>query len=165
MFTPIDYPGAAYRHDTDTMTTMRGVMMDARDASKFREIDEFASMNNGATPDGSLMVGLHADMDTNRGRGYLLYGETFISFDVPGSTFTAAWDINPKRHVVGVYRDALGFHRFPWENLRFHALDYPGATATRAFGINSHGNVVGNYADAAGRLHGFVATRRQNGCR
>jgi hypothetical protein len=38
-------------------------------------------MNNGATPDASLIVGLYIEMDTNRGRGYLLDGETFIPFD------------------------------------------------------------------------------------
>ncbi|MGH7445910.1 MAG: hypothetical protein ACRELT_00015, partial [Longimicrobiales bacterium] len=105
------------------------------------------------------------DMDTNRGRGYLLYGETFIPFDVPGSTFTAAWDINPGRKVVGVYRDAAGFHGFLWDNLRFRAIDYPGATASRAFGINSRGDIVGNYADASGRVHGFLATAGPKDCR
>jgi uncharacterized membrane protein len=178
-FIPLDFPGhtntipqrigrdglvVGCRHDADTMATMRGVMINARDIGEFDEIDAFASMNNGATPDGSLIVGLYTDMDTNRGRGYLLYGETFIPFDVPGSTFTAAWDINPGRAVVGVYRDMTGFHGFLWDDLRFHAIDFPGATATRAFGINSRGDIVGNYADATGRLHGYVAARGRKHC-
>jgi len=179
-FAPLDFPGhtntipqritgsglvVGCRHDADTMETMRGVMMNARDAARFDEIDAFASMNNGATPDGSLVVGLHTDMDTSRGRGYLLYGDTFIPFDVPGSTFTAAWDINPARKVVGVYRDGTGFHGFLWNNLRFHSIDYPGASASRAFGINARGDIVGNYADAAGSLHGFLAKAGQKRCR
>ena len=73
------------------METMRGVTMNAKDMSQFFEIEAFASMNNGATPDGRLTVGLYTDMDTKRGSGYVLYGGTdFISFDVPGSTSTAA---------------------------------------------------------------------------
>jgi hypothetical protein len=153
------------RHDADTMETMRGVTINARDQSQFHEIDEFASMNNGATPDASLIVGLYTEMDTARGRGYLLYGDTFIPFDVPDSTFTAAWDVSPGGEVVGVFRNATGFHGFLWKRFRFHTVDYPGATATRVFGINSDGDVVGNYADAAGRLHGFVATEGRRHCR
>jgi uncharacterized membrane protein len=149
------------RHDTNTMSTMRGIMMNSRDATEHAEIDAFASMNNGATPDGQLIVGLYTDMDTNRGRGYLLYGETFIPFDVPGSTFTAAWDVNARGQVVGVYRDSVSgsFYGFVWGALQFERVSVPGATATRAFGINSHGTVVGTYIDAANKAHGFIATK------
>jgi hypothetical protein len=45
-----------------------GVTINTRDASQFAEIDEFASMNNGAPPDATLIVGLYTEMDTNRGR-------------------------------------------------------------------------------------------------
>ena len=179
-FVPVDFPGhtntipqritrngllLGCRHDTDTMSTMRGVMINAHDPSESAEIGEFASMNNGATPDASLIVGLYTEMETGRGRGYLLYGETFIPFDVPGSTFTAAWDVNPEGTVVGVYRNAIGFHGFLWERLRFRTVDFPGASATRLFGINSGGDVVGNYADAAGKVHGFVATVDRKRCK
>ena len=152
------------RHDTDTMSTMRGIMMNARDLQEHADIDAFASMNNGATPDGQLIVGLFTDMDINRVRGYLLYGgETFIPFDVPGSSFTAAWDVNARREVVGVYRDAASgsFFGFLWGGLQFERISVPGATATRAFGINSHGTVVGTYIDAANRAHAFIATRER----
>ena len=177
-FLPVDFPGhintRAQRitreglilgcyHDTDTMASMVGVVINARDPSEFVEIDAFASMNNGSTPDGSLMVGFFTDMATGRGRGYLLYGDTFIPFDVPGSIATNAWDVNPGGEVVGVYRDASNkLHGFLWEDLRFHSLDYPAATATRAFGINSRGDIVGNYVDPAGRTHGFVASRMRD---
>lgn len=102
-------------------------------------------------------------METRRQRGYLLYGDTFIPSDVPGSTATGAWDVNRGGEVVGIYRDAsnklLGFL---WEDLRFHSLDYPAATATRAFGINSRSDIVGSYVDPAGRTHGFVASRMRD---
>jgi len=150
-------------HDTDTMGTMHGAAINRRDPSEFDQIDAFASMHNGATPDGSLIVGLFTDMDTERRRGYLLYGDTFIPFDVPGSTGTQAWDLNPRGAVVGVYQDASSSdHAFLWDHLRFTSVDYPAATATRAFGINSRGVIVGNYTDAAGRTHGFVASRMRD---
>ena len=151
------------RHDHDLMETMRGVTLNARDPGEFTEIDAFASMHTGATPDGSLIVGLFTDMDTGRRRGYLLYGDTFIPFDVPGSTGTQAWDVNPHGAVAGVYQDESNRdHGFLWDRLRFTAVDYPAATSTRAFGINSHGDIVGNYTDSAGRTHGFVASRMRD---
>lgn len=177
-FIPIDFPGhtnaipqritsdgliLGCRHDTDTMGTMRGVTINSRDPSETSEIDAFASMNNGATRDGNLIVGLFTDMDTGRGRGYLLYGETLIPFDAPGATLTAAWDVNERGAVAGVYRDAANkFHGFLWERLRFSSIDFPGASATRAFGINAHGAVVGTYIDAANRTHAFVVDGERN---
>jgi len=92
------------RHEHELMETMRGVTLNARDPGEFTETDAFASMHTGATPDGSLIVGLFTDMDAGRRRGYLLYGDTFIPFDVPGSRGTQAWDLNPRGAVVGVYR-------------------------------------------------------------
>jgi probable HAF family extracellular repeat protein len=177
-YTPIDFPDHQHtntiaqritasglivgcRHDTDMMATMRGIMVNAGDLNAFGEIDAFGSMNNGASPDGQLIVGLYTDMDTNRGRGYLLYGQTFTPFDVPGSTFTAAWDVNASGEVVGVYRDARDVaHGFLWSDLQFATINYPGAVTTRAFGINSRGTIVGSYTDTANKVHGFAAVRR-----
>jgi uncharacterized membrane protein len=149
------------RHDTDLMTTMRGITMNAKDLLGGSEIDAFASMNNGATPDGRLIVGLYTDMDLNRGRGYVLYnGTDFVPFDVPGSTATAAWDINPSGAVVGVYTAANVQHGFVWSGPLFERIDFPGARATRVFGINPQGMIVGNYVDTSNRTHGFIAVRR-----
>ena len=67
--------------------------------------------------------------------------------------------------VVGVYRNAIGFHGFLWERLRFRTVDFPGASATRVFGINSGGDVVGSYADAAGKVHAFVASVGKKRCK
>jgi uncharacterized membrane protein len=175
-FIPVDFPGhlntipqritangwiLGCRHDNDLMDSMRGVTINGRDQSEFTEIDAFGSMHNGATPDGGLIVGFDTDMATGRRRGYLLYGSTFLSFMVPGSTFTEAWDINPRGTVVGTYQDAIGIHGFVWEKLRFGAINYPAATATRAMGINSRGDIVGYYVDAAGRTHGYLASRKR----
>jgi uncharacterized membrane protein len=170
-FRPIDFPGhintipqrispdgtvLGCRHDTDTMDTMHGIVV--RD-DEFAEFDMPATMHNGATPSGKTIVGLYTDMDTGRGRAYLLDRGEFVPFDVPGSTFTAGWDINPARRAVGVYQDAAGrFHGFQVDRRwNFTTIDYPGATATRAFGITPRGDVVGSYVDAANRTHGFLA--------
>jgi uncharacterized membrane protein len=141
------------------MASMRGVTINGRDQSEVTEIDAFGSMHNGATPDGGLIVGFDTDMATGRRRGYLLYGDTFLSFVVPGSTFTEAWDINPSGAAVGTYQEAIGIHGFLWEKFRFHAIDYPAATATRAIAINSRGDIVGYYVDAVGRTHGYLASQ------
>jgi uncharacterized membrane protein len=146
-------------HDTDTMGTMHGIVVQG---TEFNEFATPASMHNGATPSGKTIVGLYTDM-MGRGRAYLLKGDgEFIPFDVPGSTFTAGWDINPKRQAVGVYQDAAGrFHGFVVDrHWNFETIDYPGATATRAFGINARGDVVGSYVDSANRTHGFLASRK-----
>jgi uncharacterized membrane protein len=145
------------RHDTDTMGTMRGIRMNADDMTGSAEIGLFASMNGGSTPDGDLIVGQFIDMsiDGGRQRGYLLYGDAVIPFDVPGSAATVAWDVNREGTVVGVFSDGTKVHGFAWHDLRFASVDFPSATASRAFGINDRGDIVGAYVDGAG-THGFV---------
>ena len=146
-------------HDTDFMGTMHGFVIRG---TEFAEIDMPASMHNGATPDVSTIVGLYTEMATGKGRAYLLTNGDSVPFDVPGSTSTAGWDINPARRAVGVYQDAAGrSHGFLVDrHWNFATLDYPGATLTQAFGINPRGDVVGNYVDSANRTHGFLATEK-----
>ena len=173
-FRPIDSPGhvntVAQRispdgtvygcyHDSDTMGTMHGTAINGDERAEF---EMATTMHNGATPSGKTIVGLYTDMDTNRGRAYLLDRGEFVPFDVPGSIFTAGWDINPARQAVGVYQDAAGrFHGFRVDRWwSFTTIDYPGATATRAFGINPRGDVVGSYVGAGNVTHGFLAAGR-----
>jgi uncharacterized membrane protein len=146
-------------HDTDFMGSMHGFV---NQGDEFAEFATPASMHNGATPSGKIIVGLYTDMK-GRGRAYLLKSDgEFIPFDVPDSTSTAGWDINPKRQAVGDYQDAAGrFHGFVVDrHWNFETIDYPGATATRARGINPRGDVVGRYVDSANRTHGFLASRK-----
>lgn len=172
-FHSVDYPGhqntIAQRilpdgtilgcyHDSDTMGTMHGMAVSRRG---FDEIAEPTTMHNGATPDGRVIVGLFTDMMDNRGKGYVFDGARFTPFEVPGATSTAAWDINPGRVIVGVYRDGAGsFHGFTYDGQSFGRVDVPGATATRVFGINAGGDLVGAYVDTGGRTHGFLAQWR-----
>lgn len=171
-FVRVDYPGhtstipqrilengtiLGCRHDEDQMSTMRGVVISA---SGHSETDTFASMHNGATPGGGRVVGLYTNMMVGAGRteGYVIDDGEFTPLLVPGSTFTTAWDVNPRGDIVGVFRDAAGaFHGYVLTRDGYVSIDVPGATATRAFGINASGHVVGTFIDAAGRVHGFLA--------
>ena len=141
-------------HDADTMGSMHGMVMSP--GQGFASIPEGMSMHNGATPNGSLIVGLFTDMD-GRGKGYFVNRGRFEPFEVPGAVSTAAWDINQAGVAVGVYRDAAGFHGFQFDGTDFGRIDFPGATATRVFGINARGDMVGSYVDGSGRTHGFIA--------
>jgi uncharacterized membrane protein len=145
------------RHDNDTMASMRGIMIDRSGPS---EIDAFASMNNGATPSGRRIVGLWTNMMTGRGEGYVIDDGQFTSFVVPGSTFTAAWDVNPGGEIAGVYATGTVVHGFVRTGDEYVSIDFPGATATRAFGINARGDVVGSYVIGV-RTFGFLAQRNR----
>ena len=144
------------RHDDNTMKSMKGIMVSREGYS---ETEAFASMHNGATPDRRHIVGLYTNMEAgNRGEGYRIDDGVFTSLLAPGSTFTAAWDINPAGQIVGVYRNATGRHGFVLTDEGYVTIDFPGATETRAFGINSRGDVVGRYV-AGGVTHGYLASR------
>lgn len=171
-FVNVDYPGhintipqrilpdgtvLGCRHDTDTMGTMNGIVMTP--AGVNTETDAFASMHNGATPDLSLVAGLFTNMMTGRVEGYVIEDGVFTEFVVPGSRQTAAWDVNPRGEIVGVYADMNGrIHGFVRDGDSYQTIDVPEATITRVFGINAGGDVVGAYVDAAG-THAFVGSR------
>jgi uncharacterized membrane protein len=172
-FTNVDYPGhtntiaqrilpngtiLGCRHDHDTMQTMRGVVIPADGPPS--ETDTFASMHNGASPDGSRVVGFFMDMMTGRSESYVIDKGEFTAFAVPGSTLTSAWDVNARGEIVGVYRDAANrIHGFLRDGDHYTTLDFPGAAITRAFGINAGGDVVGAFVDGTGRTGAFIARR------
>jgi hypothetical protein len=145
-------------HGTDMMMSMFGMWMQG---SNTGAIEQEASMNNGATPDLSIVAGLFTDMNEPAPRaswGYVIENGVFTRFRVPGSNLTAVWDVGPSGALVGVYRNAAGTHGFLLEEGAYTTLDYPGATLTRAFGINATGDVVGNYV-AGGVTRGYIAQR------
>lgn len=144
-------------HDVDTMGSMFGF---TRTANGFTSIDVPASMHTGATPDGGTVVGLYADLTMMPPvtHGYVLLSGSFRSFDVPGSTFTQAWDINPRGNIVGDFKDSVGmFHGFLRTGDRYTSIDFPAAVATHAQGINPGGAIVGMYTDTNNVTHGFLA--------
>ena len=140
-------------HDVDQMATMRGVIIGRDGAS---EIDAFASMNNGATPDLQLMVGFWFNMIDNQTQGYMIENGVFTSFMVPGSNGTSAWDVNPDGAIVGQYTVGTTLRGFVKTGEAYTTIHYPGATVTRAFGINARGDIVGNYV-LGGVTRAFLA--------
>jgi uncharacterized membrane protein len=173
-FTNVDYPGhtnnilqrilpdgtiLGCRHDHDTMTTMRGIVISPDGGTS--ETDTFASMHNGATPDGRRIVGFFMNMMTGRTESYLIQDGQFSEFIVPGSNLTTAWDMNARGEIVGAYRDAANrIHGFVRTGQDYASLDFPGAVTTRAFGVNAGGDVVGAFVDSTGRTRAFMATRK-----
>ena len=126
-----------------------------------------ASMNNGATPNGKIIVGLHVDPPASGGtnHGYVVENGKFVPYDVPGSVLTQIWGINSSADFVGLYDDTAGNeHGFlqRWGESSPVTIDVPGSPPfnsilTDAFGINSAGRVVGLFIDSSGNFHGFLA--------
>lgn len=160
------------RHDNDQMQSMRGitigkygtsVMLGRHGASEIdafsSEIDAFGSMQNGATPDLRLFVGLWFNMMDNQPQGYMIENGVFTSFMAPGSNGTNAWDVNPDGAIVGVYRVGINTLRgFVKTGETYATIHYPKSTNTQAFGINARGDIVGNYV-AGGVTRAFLARR------
>lgn len=122
------------------------------------------SMNNGATPDGQTIIGLWTDMmPPNRTHGYVVQDGRFQSYDVPGSTFTRIWDINPAGTFVGVYTTDRnhGFLQLAPYWTKPVTLDllpgFPANISVTAVGINPGGAIVGQYTDLGNHVHGFLA--------
>jgi uncharacterized membrane protein len=130
------------------------------------------SMNNGATPDGSIIVGLYVDPPDQSGQyhGYIVRNGAFQRYDVPSSVATQTWGINSAADFVRLYDDANGNeHGFlqRWGASAPVTIDVPSgppfnATLTDGFAINSAGVIVGLYIDASGNLHGYVAHPRRD---
>jgi hypothetical protein len=143
-------------HNTAGMADMHGIV---RTAAGYTQLDVPASMNNGGTPDGNIIVGLYTDLTTGLTHGYFVKNGNFDPFDVPGSNLTRAWDINPNREVVGDFRDSTANkHGFVLSEGAFTTIDFPGAIVTQARGINPGGDIVGWYIDSSGKQHGFLLT-------
>ena len=117
-----------------------------------------ASMNNGASPDGHTIVGGWTDMMAGHTHGYVVHDGIFQSYDVPGSTSTFIWDMNPARAFVGAYHAGRnhGFLQLADGSAPI-TIDPQNSVNATAVGINPGGFIVGQYTDSAGHLHGFLA--------
>lgn len=122
------------------------------------------SMHGGATPDGNIVTGFYVDMTTNHTHGYVIQKGVLETYDVPGSTRTVVWDINPGQQMVGTYSDSKGQHGFLQLSVGSAPItvDAPGAAPFNAVstviqGINPGGEMVGSYTDASGHTHGLLA--------
>lgn len=124
-----------------------------------------ASMENGATPDQSIRVGLYVDLTTGFNHGYIVKNGILQTYDVPGPQGpqqTNTYDINPAGDFVGIYIGSGG-HRHGFLQLAGGSapitLTFPDAVHTRAYGINPGLSIVGHYIDTGGHTHGFLAIR------
>jgi uncharacterized membrane protein len=169
-------------HDDDYFTSMVGfgrigldtfITLDAGGGELKNPTESvLGSMNNGATPDGSTIVGLYVDPPDSSGQyhGYVVHNGAFQRYDVPGSVATQTWGINPAADFVGLYDDTnSNEHGFlqRWGAATPITIDVPSgppfnAILTDAFSINPAGAIVGLYIDASGNLHGYVAHPRRD---
>jgi uncharacterized membrane protein len=126
-----------------------------------------AAMHNGITPGGRIIVGLTFETAT-KAHGYVIRDGELLKplLDFPGSSFTQAWDVNPRETIVGQYTESPGppkgkTHGFYLDEGGYVKIDFPGAFETRAFGINPEGDIVGVYTDIAKPpvMHGFLLRR------
>jgi len=143
-------------HGSDTTMSMFGMWMRGTDVGA---IEQDGTMNNGATPDLSLIAGVFTDMMEPMPRaswGYVIENGVFTRFRVPGSNLTAVWDVAPNGALVGVYRVGTRTRGFLLENGEYTSIEYPEATVTRAFGINAGGDIVGAYIKD-GVTRGYLA--------
>jgi hypothetical protein len=115
-----------------------------------------ATMHNGVTPGGRTIVGLH-NPRPGQTRGYVLDGDTLTFLDFPGSSFTQAWDVDPRGTIVGQYTDAANrTHGFYLDADGYATIDVPRPLLTVARGINPQGDIVGTYIDEFEKTHGFL---------
>ncbi|PYY00780.1 MAG: hypothetical protein DMG62_20255 [Acidobacteria bacterium] len=128
------------------------------------------SMNNAATPDGSIIVGLYTPPGAARAHGYTVNNGHFADYMFPSSSptnltvATQIWGINPNGDFVGFYRNSSGVHGFlqPGDGSTAVPINYSDpdtgaqASLTEALGINPGGAIVGTFLDNLGQ-HGFLA--------
>jgi uncharacterized membrane protein len=119
-----------------------------------------------SNPRGDIVGGFRELGGPNR--LYLLQGEEFTLFDLPG-LFPVTQDnggINARGDIVGTYCDVapcnLGVgstHGFLIRDGALTTIDFPGAVRTSATAINPSGEITGFY-NAGGIGHGYVLTHR-----
>lgn len=150
-------------HGTTDMSTMRGVTIPADamtpsgvKAASVTFLDKAGSMHNGASPDGTRIVGM---IEPTR-EAYLIERGELSTFAVPDAKRTEAWDVNESGAIVGVYEDSASVpHGFVRENGRYTTIRFPNSKNTVAFGINARGDIVGAYETQSGERRGYLARR------
>jgi hypothetical protein len=154
-------------HGADMTASMKGLMI-GRDGIRIDDI--YASMHNGATPNGRRIAGLYRNRDAgDRVEAYVIDNGVFTPVLPPGAIFAEGYDMNPAGDAVGFYGFeeqvggggvAIRRRGFMLTRSGLSTIHFPGAdvTDTRVFGINPGGDVVGHYI-IGGVIRGFVARR------
>jgi hypothetical protein len=104
------------------------------------------------------IAGEYVDRD-GRAHGFLRDRHGAVTtFDAPGATVTAAFDVDDEGRAVGLYVDAsTAFHGFVRDpDGAITSIDVPGAADTELFGIDNRGRLTGAQRKAGGAYRGFV---------
>ena len=125
-------------------------------------------MHQGATKDGSMIVGYY--MEKGVTRGYILTPKdgAVTPVEIPGAKSTVIQDISYSGVIAGIYRaqnETTQYHGFvidthmstdkaKWDIK--YPIDYPNAPVTRFRGINDRNVIVGDYTGTDNVTHGLV---------
>jgi probable HAF family extracellular repeat protein len=112
--------------------------------------------------DGGLVVGDYRN-SVNGPRHGFTYDTTTQGYgllDFPGASETRPHGINNAGQIVGYCTIDGKTQGFLYERGVLITLNFPGATATFASGINAAGQITGAYFGSDGKMHGFVASRK-----
>jgi probable HAF family extracellular repeat protein len=90
--------------------------------------------------------------------GFYLNGDTYTSFDPPGSVATTVVGVNNSGEIVGSYLDGNNeTHGFLFNAGVFTIVDFPGARLTVINGVNDLGQIVG-YAETGNVIENFIGS-------
>jgi uncharacterized membrane protein len=167
-FTTIDFPAAIFttpkgiNRDGDIVGAyiaadglVHGFLLSDDEFTQIDFSDTTATFPTGIDSEGDIVGGYCVrpcnpiDVNGRRLHGFVLSDETFVTFDVPGSTSTGPIHTSRRGGVVGFYKDAMDVpHGFVLKDGTLRVIDVPGAVGTWALGINRSGDVVGSWCDA-----------------
>jgi probable HAF family extracellular repeat protein len=90
--------------------------------------------------------------------GFISEGTNALTFDYPGATATAMYDINDSGDIAGDFSQGGNYQGFLYNKTKntFTPINYPSAMETSAYGVNASDVVVGTYLDSAWVSHGFL---------
>jgi hypothetical protein len=163
--------GAYAEIGPDGTPRQRGFLMRGRDVTRIDVPDAVATLPLGVNDRGQVVgswVGQDATVnpitgETGPGHGFVWDRGRVRTFDVPGSTTTAAYEINNRGQIVGNYTDADGAqHGYVLRNGEVTIIDHPRAsdtpnlTGTKVQGIDDRGRLVGAYGDDDGVIHAWA---------
>jgi uncharacterized membrane protein len=97
-----------------------------------------------AINDIGAIVGTATAANEQTFNAFLFFHGKFTPFKFPGSSRTAAHDINNRAQIVGEYADRFdNLHGFVVHSGGFQTIDFPGTSFTVVEGINDFGDMVG----------------------
>jgi uncharacterized membrane protein len=158
----------------DGTPRLRGFLMRGRDVTRIDVPGAVLTLPLGLNDRGQVVgswVGQDATVnpatgETGPGHGFVWDNGRVKTFDIPGSTTTAAYEINNRGQTVGNYTDANGAqHGYVLRDGKVTTIDHPRAsdtqnlTGTKVQGIDDRGRLVGAYGDADGLIHAWAWER------